>query len=58
MNGEYILSKRVRLFMNARNILNTPQILERKSAESALYAAGYRQEEFGVQYTVGLKGTF
>jgi outer membrane receptor for ferrienterochelin and colicin len=58
VNGEYILSKRVRLFANARNILNTPQVLERKSEASALYAAGYRHEEFGVQYTIGLKGTF
>jgi TonB-dependent receptor len=57
-NAEYTFSKRVRLFANARNITKVPQILERQSAASALYATGYRQEEFGVQYTVGLKGTW
>ena len=57
-NVEYTLSKRFRLFANARNILNEPQVLERYSAESARYASGFRHEEFGIQMSVGLKGTF
>ncbi|MBI5693017.1 MAG: TonB-dependent receptor [Verrucomicrobia bacterium] len=58
VNCEYTWSKRVRLFANARNILNQPQVLERYSATSARYATGYRHEEFGVQYTIGIKGTY
>ncbi len=57
-NCEYTYSKRLKFFANARNVLNKPQTLERKSATSALYAVGFREEEFGVQYTVGLKGTW
>jgi TonB-dependent receptor len=57
-NFEYTFSRRFRLFANARNILNQPQVLERYSAESARYATGYRHEEFGVQIAVGVKGTF
>jgi len=60
VNLEYTLSKRLRFFANARNILNQPQTLERYSvtAPSALYATGFREEEFGVQYAVGVKGTW
>lgn len=58
VNFEYTFSKRVRFFANARNILNQPQILERHSPTSALYATEFRQEEFGVQYAVGVKGTW
>ncbi len=57
-NVEYVLSSRFKLFANARNILNEPQVLERYSAESALYAQPYRHEEFGVQMSLGVKGTF
>jgi TonB-dependent receptor len=57
-NFEYMISSRFRIFANARNILNTPQVLERYSAASARYATGYRHEEFGIQIAVGLKGTF
>jgi iron complex outermembrane recepter protein len=57
-NVEYTLSPRFRIFANARNILNTPQVLERYSAASARYATGYRHEEFGIQIAFGLKGTF
>lgn len=57
-NLEYTFSKRARLFFNARNILNQPQVLERYSLTSAQYANGYRQEEFGVQFSVGVKGSF
>lgn len=57
-NVEYTLSKRLKLFANARNILNEPQILERYSAASARYASGYRHEEFGIQLSLGVKGTF
>jgi TonB-dependent receptor len=57
-NFEYMISKQFRIFANARNILNTPQVLERYSEASARYATGYRHEEFGIQIAIGLKGTF
>jgi TonB-dependent receptor len=57
-NLEYTFSKQFRVFANARNILNTPQVLERYSATSARYATGYRHEEFGIQIAFGVKGTF
>ena len=46
------------MFANARNILNTPQDLERYSPETPGYTHTYRSEEFGVQFAVGVKGTF
>ncbi|MCX6955926.1 MAG: TonB-dependent receptor, partial [Verrucomicrobia bacterium] len=58
LNAEYTFSKRVTVFANARNILNTPQDLERYSPETPGYTHTYRSEEFGVQYAVGVKGTF
>lgn len=58
VNVEYTYSKRLRFFANARNILNQPQTLEQYSPTSARYANGFREEEFGVQYSIGVKGTF
>ncbi len=57
-NAEYPLSRRFKQFANARNILNEPQVLERYSGTSARYASGFRHEEFGIQMSVGVKGTF
>lgn len=60
VNAEYTISKRFKIFANARNIFNKPQVLQRYSeaAGSAPYAVNYQQEEFGIQMAVGLKGTF
>ena len=38
--------------------LNTPQDLERYSPDTPGYTHTYRSEEFGVQFAVGVKGTF
>jgi TonB-dependent receptor len=60
VNFEYTFSKRIKVFANARNILNEPQILQRYSElmNSAIYSQNYQQEEFGIQMAVGVKGTF
>jgi TonB-dependent receptor len=58
VNLEYTLSKRFKLFGNARNIFNAQQVIERYSDTSAAYAKSFRREEFGVQIAVGIKGTF
>lgn len=58
VNAEYQFSRRFTLFVNARNITNVPQVLERYSADTPDYSHIYRREEFGVQFAFGLKGTF
>jgi TonB-dependent receptor len=60
VNAEYTLSKRFKVFANARNIFNKPQVLQRYSETlpMAPYAVNYQQEEFGIQIAVGIKGTF
>lgn len=59
-NIEYTLSKRFKIFANARNIFNKPQVLQRytETGAQAPYSVNYQQEEFGIQIAVGLKGTF
>ncbi|MEQ1730819.1 MAG: TonB-dependent receptor, partial [Vicinamibacterales bacterium] len=59
-NIEYTLSKRFKIFANARNIFNKPQVLQRytETKDQAPYSVNYQQEEFGIQIAVGLKGTF
>ena len=57
-SGEFKLTKNVSLFGGVRNLLNKPQVIQRFSAASPAYAANYRQEEFGIACSVGLKGTF
>lgn len=58
LNAEYTFSRRLTVFANARNILNTPQDLERYSPETPGYTHTFRSEEFGIQFAVGVKGTF
>ncbi|MEQ1732018.1 MAG: TonB-dependent receptor, partial [Vicinamibacterales bacterium] len=51
VNFEYTFSKRVKIFANARNIFNEPQILQRYSetVDSPARTENYQQEEFGIQ---------
>ena len=58
MSAEYKLTKRFNLFAGARNILNQEQVIQRYSQDSAAYARGFRHEEFGVNYSLGVKGRF
>lgn len=58
VNAEYTYSKRLKFFFNARNITNTPQIIQRYSDNSPVYSYGYRQEEFAIQMSAGIKGSF
>lgn len=60
VNVEYTFSKRFKVFANARNIFNVPQILERVSTinETPIHAQRYQQEEFGIQMAIGVKGSF
>ncbi|HVZ62991.1 MAG TPA: TonB-dependent receptor [Lacunisphaera sp.] len=57
-SGEYALTKNLSIFAGVRNLFNKPQVLQRYSDDSAFYAHNYRQEEFGVSCSLGIKGTF
>lgn len=58
INAEYQFSKRLTVFANARNVLNVQQKLLRYNDATPDYAKTYRIEEFGVQFSVGLKGSW
>ncbi len=58
LNFEYKFSKKFAVFANARNVLNTPQEMLRYGDDTPKYASTYQAEEFGVQFAVGVKGTF
>ena len=54
---EYRFNRRYTAYISARNLLNTPQtqILKSESADMVLH---YQDEEFGVQFSIGVKGSF
>ena len=58
VNAEYRINRNLALFANARNLFDEPQDLLRENANTPGYASQYQREEFGVQITVGLKGSF
>jgi hypothetical protein len=57
-NFEYRYSARLGVFINARNLTNVAQDIQRYGPTTPSWSRTYRREEFGVQYTVGMKGTF
>jgi TonB-dependent receptor len=58
LSAEYKISKQFSIFAGARNIFNKEQIIQRYSDVSPAYSAGFRQEEFGIQLSMGVKGSF
>jgi hypothetical protein len=48
----------VGFFLNARNLTNVAQDAQRYGPVSPSWSRTYRREEFGVQYTIGVKGSF
>lgn len=58
INAEYQFNKRATLFASARNIFNVQQRLQRYNDATPDYARTYRTEEFGVQFAVGVKGSW
>jgi TonB-dependent receptor len=58
VSGEVKISKHLSLFAGVRNLLNKPQIIQRYNDDSPDYAKTFRQEEFGVSCSLGIKGTF
>jgi TonB-dependent receptor len=58
-NFEYRIRPQIGLFLNARNLTNVAQDIQRYApVVTPSWARVYRREEFGVQYTVGIKGKF
>jgi TonB-dependent receptor len=58
INFNYRFSGKLGVFLNARNLTNVAQDAQRYGPTSPSWSRTYRREEFGVQYTLGLKGTF
>lgn len=56
---EYRFSPRNGVFINARNLTNVAQVIQRYAPIlTPSWSRTYRREEFGTPYTVGVKGTF
>ncbi|MBC7368310.1 MAG: TonB-dependent receptor [Undibacterium sp.] len=58
INFNYRVSNLIGLFVNARNLTNVAQDQQRYGPGSPSWSRTYQREEFGVQYTIGVKGTF
>lgn len=58
VNAEYRLKRGLSLFLNARNITDEKYVLLYAGQGTPSYAQQYNTQDFGVQYAVGLKGTF
>jgi TonB-dependent receptor len=58
LNMDYTVSSRLAFFLNARNVFNVPQVLQRYGSATPEYAKQFRTEEFGIQFVAGIKGTF
>jgi TonB-dependent receptor len=58
LSGEYKVSKRFAIFAGVRNVLNEPQVIERYNSVSPGYSRNFRHEEFGINFSAGIKGTF
>ena len=58
VNAEYRFTKRLSLFLNARNITDEKYVLLYSAPGTPSYARQYNTQDFGVQYVAGIKGTF
>lgn len=58
LNFDYKFNRHLTFFLNARNVTNEPQLIQRYGDEMPGYARDYQLEEFAVQYAIGIKGTF
>ena len=58
INFNYRFTNLIGVFVNARNLTNVAQDAQRYGPVSPSWSRTYRREEFGVQYTIGVKGTF
>ena len=52
------ISKKLGLFLSARNITNEPIIRQAYGPSAPEYARNVRVEDYGVQFNIGVRGTF
>ncbi len=58
VNFNYRYTDKIGVFVNARNLTNVVQDNQNYGPASPSWSRTNRREEFGVQYTVGVKGSF
>jgi iron complex outermembrane receptor protein len=58
VNFAYRVSEKLGLFVNARNLTNVAQDSQTYGPTSPSWSRTNQRQEFGVQYTAGLKGNF
>jgi iron complex outermembrane recepter protein len=58
VNVAYRVSEKLGFFVNARNLTNLAQDFQFYGPTSPSWSRTNRREEFGVQYTIGVKGNF
>ena len=58
VNFAYRYNEKIGLFLNARNLTNVVQDAQTYGPTSPSWSRTNMRQEFGVQYTVGLKGSF
>ena len=58
VNFNYRYNNKVGVFLNARNLTNVVQDNQNYGPASPSWSRTNRREEFGVQYTLGVKGSF
>ena len=58
LNVDYQIRKNFSCYLNAQNVFNVPEILLRYGPETPGYARQYQSTTYGVQLTMGIKGTF
>lgn len=58
LNADYQLRRNLSLYLNAQNVFNVPEVLLRYGPQTPGYARRYQVTTYGVQLSMGLKGTF
>jgi iron complex outermembrane recepter protein len=58
VNVSYRFSEKLGVFLNARNLTNVAQDAQTYGPTTPSWARTQQRQEFGVQYTIGLKGNF
>ncbi len=58
VNFDYQVRANLFLYLNAQNVFDRPEILERYGSDTPAYARRYQEMTHGVQLTLGLKGSF
>lgn len=58
VSGEYKFAKNMSVFVGVRNLFNKQQVLQRYNDSTPGFARSFRFEEFGVNVSIGIKGSF